>query len=334
MDRAEGHRPDDPLWVNLVLIALASLVVWLAFAQARGPARFGRDLAQGIEVWYADPSYQFLVPTVQPIGSAFRAGRPIAQVALDLLKQPPAGLVSPVPGAEAPLLLVATASEATVQVSTLASVGASQERLLIGAVVRTLTALPGIGTVRIRAVDAAGRPREGHEDTSRPFSARSPEVRNAWDSPGTVPITVWFKLAGSDYLVPLDMASPIAEKPLEGAIAALSQGPPPGASGLEPAVPPESGLRYLGRDGTAMRVEWAQPDVPADPAAQRRLIAATVLTATERGDFTRVRFLTPAGALTRKVGPFDLARDLLPGDARSVLQLRPTAPSGPIKKAS
>jgi len=333
----ESGRPGTPRWVEvllvLVVVGFLAYVAWVSL----GSARRGRPVVPAgrpVEVWYADPTFQFLVPAVKRVGAQFMAGMPIPQVAMELLKTPPAGLLSPLPGQEAPLIMVAAAAQATVQIALPASVGASQERLLIGAVVRTLTSLPEIRSVRILAVDAAGRPREGHEDTSKPFTARSAEVRNAWDSPGTAPITVWFKLAGSRYLLPLDMAPPVADGPIEAALTALAGGPPRGVAGLAPAVPEEAGLRFVGQEGTTLRVEWTRPDVPADPGAQDRLITATVLTLTELPGTTRVRFESPAGPLARRVGPYDLLLDVAGHTARAALEIKAAAPSPPPEQAS
>ena len=213
-------------------------------------------------------------------------------------------------------------TEATVEVEIPRPVGSGEERLIVGALVRTVLALSSVPKVRVVLSNPLYRHAGGgHEDLSRAFGPESPEVRNSWDGEAGTRITAWFQLTGTNYLVPLDMASPIAEKPIEGTLAAIAAGPPLGISTLEPVVPKEAGLRFVGRPASdSIEVEWTRPDFPDDPLAKRRLLAATVLSLTEGWSRTVV-FRSPGGRMYRRISDINLSNPLGREDVLTVLQV-------------
>lgn len=306
------------LWLLIGVAAVLGLVLPDLWTRLDQPGR-----PYWIETWYTDPGYQFLVPVPRQVTPEHAKGAPAAQVGLDLLRHAPPGLVSPLPPGTTARLASTRGAEAIVEVRLPRAVGSGEERLIVGSVVRTVVGTPGIDKVRVRMAGSANQPMVSmHEDLERSFSASSPEVRNSWDGETGTRITAWFRLKGTEYLVPLDMVSPIPDRPLEGTIRALGAPPPGGSSILERTVMPEAGLEFAGSPASgSYRVVWTYPDRPDDSWDRVRLVSATVLALTEGGRAATVEFRSPAGQIARKMPHFRLADPISRDDVRGAMKV-------------
>lgn len=315
---APSGRARGKLWGLIAIAAALGLLLPLLWSRPDAPGR-----PSWLETWYADPGYQFLVPVVREVKPEYLAGRSPAEVGLALLQQAPSGLVSVLPVGTETRLLPGAGSEATVEVRLPRIVGSGEERLIIGAVVRTVLGTPGFERVRVRLAGRANQPLPSlHEDLGRSFGATSPEVRNSWDGQPGPRITAWFRLKGTEYLVPLDMASPLAEEPIQGTLQALMSPPPGGTAVLEAAVPSGAGLKFVGSPASgSYLVEWTNPDLPPDAWDKARLVSVTVLSLTEGGQVRSVEFRSPAGQISRKIPSYRLTRPITRDDVRQAIKV-------------
>lgn len=293
------NEPVRGLKFEVVLIGVVGLiflvsVFFLDFGEPRGGHR---GYSARSQLWYADRSGLFLVPVSRSMGKNSSSRNLPSQIALNLLRDPPADLSSPIPSGATMRVVAIKGGQAVVNIVRPPNLRSTQDRLLTGSVVRTLLAQPGIAAVRVLPNDE--------------FTAETPVVRNLWaGKPRAAPfVTGWFTLSPELYLLPVDVPS-VGKS-------ALELDPPTRA--LERAVTAAAGIRVREGATEPAIVEWGHPDFPADAGARARLVAAVVLTLTERNASRSVRFVSPGGPLDRQVGRLDLSRDLSRADAESLL---------------
>ena len=317
-------RPFWPLVLASALVGAGALgAAWFAFAPASAPPR-------PTTLYYADAQGMFLVPA-QATLDAPAAPEAWARMVFDRLRAPDAGQgVTPVP-ADAALVEAAWAPPRwTLGVKLAKPPGSTEERLLVGALVRTFTAAwPGAREVRLKLTDAQGRPLTSqHLDLSAPLTVA--DVANTLDAGPAgsgVKSTVWWPGKDGGALVPVQIALAGGTGiPPRDAFERLVAGPPPEATGfLAPVAPPGAAPRWDGLDGGVAQIALGGPLPAGEPG--RRFVEAAVLTLTEFPDVTAVRFTVDGRPLAGTAGPFRLDAPVArPAGAVAPAGTRPAAP--------
>lgn len=187
--------------------------------------------------------------------------------------------------------------------------GSTDERMLVGALVRTFTAgWPGAKEVRIKLMDAAGQPLASqHLDLAAPLTVA--DVANTLDAGAAtsgVKSTLWWPSKDGGALVPVQLTLTGGTGiPPRDAFERLIAGPPAeAASFLARVVPAGASPRWVSLEAGVARVELAGSLGKGD--GDRPLVEATVLTLTEFPDVQAVQFLEAGRPISRVVGPFQL----------------------------
>jgi spore germination protein GerM len=134
-------------------------------------------------------------------------------------------------------------------------------------------------------------------------------------APAAATVTVWF-VDDAGALVPERRPAPAGTPPLEGAIAALAQGP--AAPGLAPALPPGTRLLDSSVDGGLVTVDLSREFESGYPAggsaAELAVLGPLVKTATAATGAGRARILVEGRPAAPPDSQFDLASPLSPAD--------------------
>ncbi len=309
------------------LVAVGALIGAGALATAVGVFGPASEPARPLTLYYADAQGMVLVPVTASL-AAPRDPAAWAQAVFERLRKPTdAKLAPPVP-ADAKLIETAWAAPLwTLGVQLAKPPGSTDERLLVGALVRTFTAgWPGAREVRLKLLDAQGRPLASqHLDLSAPLTVA--DVANTLDTGPTgsgVKSTLWWPSKDGGTLVPVQIALTGGTGiPPRDAFERLVAGPPAEAGSFLTAVAPQ-GLQagWASLDDGVARIDLAGALPDGEPAS--RFIEATVLTLTEFPDVRAVQFLHGGRPIDRAVGPFKLSGPV----ARPAGAAAPEATSG------
>lgn len=280
-------------------IATAS---WLLAPQA--------DPVRQVTLYYADSQGMVLVPITASL-SAPSEPAAWARTVFETLRGPRGDkLAAPLP-ADAKLLEAAWAAPRwTLGVQLARPLGSTDERLLVGALVRTFTGgWPGAREVRLKLLDAQGRPLASqHLDLSAPLTLA--DVANTLEAApgnGGIKSTLWWPAKDGGTLVPVQIALTGGSGiPPRDALERLVAGPPAEAGGfLAGVVPPGARPAWVSLDAGVARIEVGGKLADAEPA--RRFVEATVLTLTEFPDVRAVQFLLGGRPPEQAVGTFKLS---------------------------
>lgn len=299
--------PTRSPWPLIAAGALLGGVVLAAALRLVGPAA---EAPRPVTLYYADAQGMALVPVTARLDAPAEPAA-WARAMFERLRAPgEAKLVAPLP-AEAKLVEAAWAPPRwTLGVQLAQTPGSTDERLLVGALVRTFTAgWPGAKEVRLKLVDAQGRPLASqHLDLSAPLTVADVANTLATGPGGSgVKGTLWWPAKDGGALVPVQVELAGATGiPPRDAFERLVAGPPAEAAGfLGPVVPGGLAPSWLTLDGGTARIELGGA-LPAGAPAER-FVEAVVLTLTEFPDVTAVQFVQAGEPVDRAVGPFRLA---------------------------
>lgn|GEM_PF-2043043 len=297
-----------PLALLLALFLAGAGGAWWYVATHPGSSR------REVTCYYLDPQGMYLVPVSRTLTLPGRSEAAVATVLSEVINHVPPGLAAPVPSGS-----VATVggvrdgvARVVVRVHGLAP-GSGGEQLLASAVVKSAASVPSVKEVALALQTDRGTPLESeHLDLSQPLSPTDPGMENIFlggEGQGLA-VTLYFRLPGQDYLVPLRVPLPpqYASEPLEGSLALLLAGPPPSLRGvLAPSVDPATDLRWNGLEDRTARLLWKNaPEATPSALALRAL----VLTLTESERLQAVRIVREGPPLAGRVGPFDLSAPL------------------------
>lgn len=292
------------------LVAVGALIGAGALGTAVGLLAPAAEPPRPITLYYADTQGMVLVPVTAPL-AAPRDPAAWAQAVFERLRKPEGGkVVTPVPP-DAKLVETAWAQPRwTLGVQFARPPGSTDERLLVGALVRTFTAgWPGAREVRLKLFDAQGRSLPSqHLDLSVPLTVA--DVANTLDAGPAgagVKSTIWWPSKEGGALVPVQIALTGGTGiPPRDAFERLVAGPPAEAGTfLAGVAPPGAQPSWASLDGGVARIELAGTIADNEPA--RRFVEAVVLTLTEFPDVKAVQFLHGGRPIDRAVGTFKLS---------------------------
>lgn len=292
------------------LVAAGALIGGVALAVALGVFAPAPAPPKPVTLYYADAQGMALVPVAARVAAPEEPGAWAGAMFGRLQKAEDAKLVAPVP-ADAKLTEAAWAAPRwTLGVQLAKPPGSTDERMLVGALVRTFTAgWPGAKEVRLKLVDAQGRPLASqHLDLSAPLTVA--DVANTVPGgPGGsgVKSTLWWPAKDGGALVPvqLDLAGGTGIPPRD-AFDRLVAGPPAEAGGfLAPVVLKGLAPSWVTLDGGTAEIELGGALPDGEPAKQ--FVEAVVLTLTEFPDVKAVKFVLAGKPVDRAVGPFQLS---------------------------
>ncbi|MEB3195773.1 MAG: GerMN domain-containing protein [Candidatus Sericytochromatia bacterium] len=305
---------------TLVVVLAGSLglagLVWYGFSATAD---------RSVRLYQADAQGMALIPTSRTL--RLPAGREDwARAVFHSLKTFDGAGVSPIPSGVDLLAVRYNEPQWDVQLRVAAPLGSTAERLLLGAVVRTLLEnTPGASRVQIALQNAQGQPYASqHVDLTAPLTLA--DVANqlpAHAAPGPIKGQFWWPNPAGDSLIPVqtDLLSETGTAPRD-ALAQLLRGPGREASAfLAPLRSRAEDLRWGSlRDGT---VQLECGESFSGPTLRTIEVRAVVLTLTEFPDVQRVAFTRNQSPVGGKAGPYDLSRPL----TRADVQDAPGAPA-------
>jgi hypothetical protein len=207
-------------------IVWSFLVFWLIWGLIWLALSHWRDDQGALVLWYAEPSFSYLVPVKMPEALA-TAQTPQAKalmiVAL-LREHVPLGLGSPLVGVEGIENVASAGGTGGFRLVLKPGIGSAAERLAVGALVRTLS---GVFTDTKDWQVSLGSPQaqrfeSQHLDLSKPL--RAADFENQVDTRHLgITARLWLRVTGSAYLVPCRVAlSGQSDTPGRDALAMLA----------------------------------------------------------------------------------------------------------------
>lgn len=286
--------------IALVVAALAgaALAFWRGAPSA--PSR-------ALTLYYGDPQAMYLVPvavqTALPAEPAAAARAIVERLAV----APDARLVPLVPAQASLSEASLQGADWRVKLAMGAGTGSTSERLMAGALVRSLVeSHPGSKRVELRLVAPDGQPYlSQHLDLSEPVTPAEFTNQAGADAPG-LRATLWWGAAGTDRLLPVEVSlSQGTGSPVRDALERLVAGPPSGAGAfLQPIAPVGLHPTWRALEGGVARVDLNRA-VPEGPEGVR-FVEAVVLTLTEHAGVKAVRFERDGLHMPAQVGPYAL----------------------------
>lgn len=269
-----------------------------------------QDQPQRLEVFYGDAQAMFLVPIEDTVVlPPPRQSEAWARAVFERMRKAPNADVATLVNPEVQLLKAEWRKPTwTLHVRLAKGMGSVSESLLAGSLVRTFVgSYPEAEQVELRFFGADGKPYlSQHLDLSRPLTAA--DFSNRLDGQGGkgLPATVWWKAAGGDKLVPVQV--PLtggSGSPPRDAFDRLVAGPPGEAgSFLQPVVPQGLTPEWGQLEGGVARINLNR-DVPKG-AQGEAFVEATVLTLTEFSAVQAVQFLRDGLPMPDAVGKYRL----------------------------